>query len=222
MLTDPPVILSPLRMEASPLRALAHQHGWIQKVSGIGAEAVTAAAQSAPGQGIVVLAGVAGALRREIQTGTAHHIREVHGPDGIIQAPLVDHGLRVTGADAIIATPQDKLDLAERTGADLVDMESHAFAAQMQALGRPWAIIRGVSDGVDHHLPAGCDRWFTAGGSLRIHRAAWDLLKRPGELPQLMAFAGRTRSAMRSVARLLDTFLHKPRIDSIVEKEIRA
>ena len=193
-------ILCPMRMEAAKLARLARQHRWTLITTGIGAVAIERALAACPPIGPVLLAGVAGALRADMEPGTAHLVAEVFTPEGILQSSVITDGIRVTGADEIIATPRDKAALAARTGAHVVDMESHAFAVAAEAAGRPWAIIRGVSDGINHHLPAGCDRWFTPKGGLLPLRAARDLAGRPRDLVRMLAFARRAGQAMRQVA----------------------
>jgi nucleoside phosphorylase len=204
-------VLCPMKMESAKFNRIARRHGWTLITTGIGAEAVQSALSNRSQAGPVLLAGVAGALRPELKPGTAHLISEVYTTEGILQSPLNRNGLRATGADEIVGTPQDKARLAERTGAHVVDMESHAFAVAAEAAGRPWAIIRGVSDGVDHHLPAGCDAWFTPQGGIRPFVAAKDLACRPKDLLLMLAFARRTSRAMRNVAQLAEeTFLDHP------------
>lgn len=195
-------ILCPMRIESVRLAGLARRRGWTLRTTGIGAAAIGRALAEVPSTNPVLLAGVAGALVADLAPGSAHLIAEVFTPEGVLQSPLISHGLRVTGADEVVATPSDKMMLAERTGAQVVDMESHAFAVAAEAAGRQWAIIRGVSDGVDHHLPAGCDQWFTPEGSIRPLRAARDLMGRPRDLFQMLSFARRTKLAMRRVATL--------------------
>ena len=120
---------------------LASRNGWTLMTTGIGAAAVEQALSADPRTGPVLLAGVAGALTADLAPGTAHLIAEVFTPGGVLHSPLIAEGLRVTGADEIIATPRDKAALAARTGGQGVDMESHAFAVAAEAAGRPWAII---------------------------------------------------------------------------------
>jgi adenosylhomocysteine nucleosidase len=204
-MTNPTLtILCPMKMEAAKFTRLARRYGWTLITTGIGAGAIEHALATGPQTGPVLLAGIAGALRRDLKAGTAHLISEVYTSQAILHSPIIRTGLRVTGADEIVATPEDKVRLAERTGAHVVDMESHAFALAAERAGRSWAIIRGVSDGVDHHLPAGCDAWFTPQGGLRPFIAARSLAGRPKELLQMIAFARRTSLAMKSVARLAE------------------
>ena len=185
------------------MRTLARRHGWSLQVTGIGGKAVTAAVNAATPNAPVILAGVAGALRgAPFTSGSAWKVREVVTADSVLTSPLLDEGIRVTQADGIVATPEDKTALAEVTGADIVDMESTAFALAAEASGRPWAIFRGVSDGIEHSLPPGCDQWFDAQGGIRPLRAALDLVKNPVDLLHILQFARRTRHAMHAVAML--------------------
>ncbi|MDP7070992.1 MAG: hypothetical protein QF561_06560 [Phycisphaerales bacterium] len=199
-----PTILCPLNMEAARVRSLARRRGWPLLTTGIGGTAIARAVGGVEGAGPLVLAGVAGALVPEVCSGTAHVVSEVFTDEGIRVSGVLHGGIRVTGAEAVVATPADKAALAERTGAQIVDMESHAFVEAAEQAGRPWAIVRGVSDGVEHHLPAGCDGWFTQAGRLRPFVTARALARRPGDILPLMAFGRRTRVAMQEVARLLD------------------
>lgn len=196
------------------MRATARQLGWSVTVTGIGGEAMQAAVHAAPPDAPVVLAGVAGALRpAPFSSGSAWKVREVVTRDGLLTSPLLADGIRVTQAEGIVATPDDKAALAASTGADIVDMESTAFALAAEMTGRPWAIFRGVSDGIEHSLPPGCDQWFDDQGGIRPMRAALDLFKRPIDLVHILQFARRTKQAMRAVARLTQEHaasLHEP------------
>ena len=193
------------------MRTMARRHGWSLQVTGIGGKAVTAAVNAATPNAPVILAGVAGALRGAPFT----KVREVVTANSVLTSPLLDEGIRVTQADGIVATPEDKAALAELTGADIVDMESTAFAIAAEASGRPWAIFRGVSDGIEHSLPPGCDQWFDAQGGIRPLRAALDLVKNPADLLHILQFARRTRHAMHAVAKL--TAQHAATIQEAVQ-----
>jgi len=197
-----------MKMESRALRPLARRLGWTLVTTGIGGQAIRRAAEASPDGAPLILAGVAGALSREVEVGSAYLVSEVFTSAGVLASPVLAEGLRVTGADDIVATPQDKQALANRTGAHLVDMESHDFAEAAEQCGRRWAIVRGVSDGLDHHLPPGCDQWFSTDGGLRLTRAAVSLAGRPRQIPSMIAFAGRTRAAMQSVRRLIAEVAH--------------
>ena len=98
------------------MRPLARRLGWPLVVTGIGGDAVRRALTAAPGGGVVVLAGVAGALRgAPYASGTAWTVREVVTNQGILTSPLLSEGIRVTQAEGIVATPGDKSALAKST-----------------------------------------------------------------------------------------------------------
>lgn len=203
MSNELPHILCPMAMESRAVRSLAQHLGWSVTTTGIGGEAVRRIVESTPPETPLILAGVAGALRPDLHAGSAYRISEVVTARGILTSPLASEGLRVTGADGVIATPDDKQALAERTGACLVDMESHDFAEAATEAGLRWAIYRGVSDGMDHSLPPGCDKWFSPEGRLRWTRAALSLSGKPTHVPSMIAFGMRTRNAMKAVRDLV-------------------
>ena len=76
----------------------------------------------------------------------------------IVQSPTL-----VTGADA-------KRALAARSGADLVDMESRAFAECATQAGIPWAIVRGISDDATSPLPPEFAQFVDDRGETRLSR----------------------------------------------------
>lgn len=68
---------------------------------------------------------------------------------GRLDAPV----LTICTAERIVRTPAEKRDLAARTGAALVDMESFAVAAVAREFDLPCAGVRVVSDAADDELP---------------------------------------------------------------------
>ena len=107
----------------------------------------------------------------------------------------------------IVTTPAAKAELAARTGADLVDLESAAFADSAVKLGWNWAIVRGVSDGADEFLPDGIEQWVDAAGRTRVAVVALAFLQRPALAPTLWRTACAGRAAMADAARLVRNLL---------------
>jgi 4-hydroxy-3-methylbut-2-enyl diphosphate reductase len=155
------LIAAPLAVEAIALRA--HARGVRVVRTGMGwRRAARAAARLArePADAIAV-AGVCGALDPSLAPGDLVVATELVGPDGsriptphgdALAAALASAGLRVSrGAIAGVAKLRDgsaREALARRTGACAVDMESFWLAAA--AAGRPFAVLRSVSDGPRH------------------------------------------------------------------------
>lgn len=155
----------------------------------------------------VVLLGLAGALDARLAPGTDHAAAEVVGPDP--SAPLRS-GLvagataRIVEATAVVTTPADKSRLAAATSAQLVDMESHAFASCAEAAGLSWGIVRGVSDGADETLPAELAHFVDARGETSALRVLAAIARRPSLVPALMRIGRASRVALRNASFTVD------------------
>jgi hopanoid-associated phosphorylase len=105
----------------------------------------------------------------------------------------------VAGADQALATTAAKRALAARTGAVIVDMESHAVAAA----GVPFAILRVVVDPAEHALPASVLAAVDPSGRVNIAPLMAGLLRHPREIGSLLALArdnGPARKGLRRAA----------------------
>lgn len=158
-----------------------------------------------------MLVGTAGGLTPEALSGSARVIARLVDPLGAL-LPFPTFAAAAStwtavGVDRPVATPDGKRALATASGADVVDMESHRFASEAVARGVPFAIVRGVSDGVDDALPAGVERLVDRSGRTRIAAAIGLLVRRPGLVGPLKRLGQRTAAAMESAARTLDTLL---------------
>jgi len=155
----------------------------------------------------VVLLGLAGALDTRLAPGTDHTAAEVVGRDAT--APLRS-GLvagttaRIAQTTAVVTTPTDKSRLAGATRAQLVDMESHAFASCAETAGLSWAIVRGVSDGADETLPAELAGFVDARGETSILRVLGAIVRRPSLVPALMRIGRASRVALRNASFTVD------------------
>lgn len=105
-------------------------------------------------------------------------------------------GVTLVAVDHVVATPADKKALAESTGAAIVDMESHAFAARCEELSIPWGVVRGVSDTPEETLPSEVLGWITPEGNTRAFRAATDLALKPALIPHIAGVLKRSRRVL--------------------------
>jgi len=142
---------------------------------------------------LMILAGACGGL---ILTQDVPRIAAVIDEHGGRWTPRFSDpaGVTLVAVDQVVATPAEKAAVAARTGASIVDMETHAFAAECQRRGVPWAVVRGVSDTPEETLPAEVIRWVKPDGGTYAARAAWDLLCKPLLVPHI---AGVVRRANR-------------------------
>lgn len=206
-----PLIICPMKVEADYLRKALRDPGKFEIViSGIGRKNLENTLQ-----GIdiynrwVVLAGVAGALRAEAIPGAAYWIDCVVNEEGRTWVPVEKYqpSLSVLGADRVIEDFDQKVEAALKSGAFLVDMESHAFAQGMyMKFHKRWAILRGVSDAVEQSFPKEVVDWLTPHGEIRWFRAFWGLFAKKHLRADVASLLGNTEQAMANVARILEEY----------------
>lgn len=202
------VILCPLEIER---RAAATVEAGRARVvrTGPGAAAVARAVASldADRAGLVVLFGVAGGLADTLIAVIAAEVLD--GGTGDRWKPTLagEAGVVVVGVETPVDTAVDKRVLHERTGAVVVDCESHDFARACVERGVRWAVVRGVSDGPDRALPLGVSGWVRDDGRTDAWRVAAGLLRRPGITPSVVRLGRATREALRAAGALLDRII---------------
>ena len=117
------------------------------------------------------------------------------------------HHVPILGVEEPIAEPAAKATAFVRTGAAVVDTESHLVAAAARRIGIPFAVVRVVADPADRLVPKCALDAMRPDGSadaLGVLRAS---ARRPAVLPHLLAIARDVwlaRSALLRVRRLLD------------------
>ncbi|MEM7248839.1 MAG: hypothetical protein AAF533_26140 [Acidobacteriota bacterium] len=119
------------------------------------------------------------------------------------QGIATTHG-GLTESHGVIDSAAERIDLARRTGAEFVDMESAAWAAAAEKAGAPWCVLRFVSDSADHPLGFLAELlggWPESEPPLGALLAG--LLRRPGHLRPLARLGGAASRARRRVGALL-------------------
>jgi len=169
----------------------------------------------AGGAGMLLSFGFAGGLDPSLQPGDISVGAGVVGTDGKMRetddalaqriCAALDEtdctwsaGL-VAGADQALATTAEKQALCARTGAVIVDMESHAVAAA----GRPFAILRVVVDPAERALPASVLAALDSKGRVNVLALMAGLLRRPRDVGSVLALArdnGPARDSLRRAA----------------------
>lgn len=170
--------------------------------SGIGKEAIVAALERAcigARPALVILAGACGALRTTDEVPVIARIIDEHGRCWTSGVGLHPNGVTLIAVDRIVGTPAEKKQLAASSGASIVDMESHAFAAACERIGVAWSVVRGVSDTVDEVLPERVLHWIAADGRTRTLCALADLVRRPSLIPHVWTVLARSRRVLPSV-----------------------
>jgi adenosylhomocysteine nucleosidase len=176
---------------------------------GIGPEAARRAAEAiivryAPG--ILISAGVAGALVPELRVGeTIFPVTVVDTQDGsrhetaIKNAPVAKTplGRTILASYPEIAGPQQKQQLAKSYGAQAVDMESAAVARAAQVHGLPFLAIKSISDEYDFNLPDMTP--FVRNGGFETKRFALHVAVRPWLWLSVYRLARNTRIASENL-----------------------
>ena len=105
----------------------------------------------------------------------------------------------VVSVDAPVATPAAKRDLAARTGAPIVDMESAVLAEAAAEHGLPVIVVRAVCDPVGRRVPDGMHALNDSEGRLRPARLPALVAHLPGVIG-LARESGRAMRALRTAA----------------------
>lgn len=162
----------------------------------------------------VILFGVGGGLCDGPIAPRLTRIVDEHGRSWV--CPLVPPPLdprepdaHAVGVDRLVPGAEGKRALHAATGANVVDMESHAFAARAAALGLRFAVVRGVSDGPEHELPPQTLDWVHPDGRSRPARFVRDVALRPWLIPGVartipQVFRGLRAGAQRLAALVTD------------------
>jgi len=211
-------VIVALELEARTLDVFSAEPQMRVYVSGPGRERARAAARHAiaDGAGALLAWGMAGALRADGESGDVVVPARVLSASGEWDTDAVWRR-RIAAALAarfeigesalfssveVIARPEAKRALGERTGAHAIDMETAAVAEVAAEAGRPCIAIRVIVDRQRDALPEGIEALMAADGRTR-HRGLWPLLLRPSRIPPLVVLARRSRVAqgvLRDVA----------------------
>ena len=159
----------------------------------------------------MILCGLAGAVRDGFAVGDAWSVGAVVGDGGQRSTPSLasSGGPTVSCPARALTTPEAKRAWADSTDADLVDLESAAFARIAMERGWAWGIVRGVSDGPDATLPADIDTWVDGRGRSRPGRVIRALLTGRAGVGQLRRLRSGGAAAMASAAAVLERMLER-------------
>jgi adenosylhomocysteine nucleosidase len=183
---------------------------WIAACAGAGQDAATRAFAALEEGGpidLVFSLGWVGALRQEIEPGTAHNV------GGVIDV-LTGERFRCDGyagelwlaTSPKVADATEKKRLAEAYNADLVDMEAAAVGRLAAMREIPFYCIKGVSDGFSENLPD-FNRFISADGQFHVGWLLLHVLPRPWLWPSLVRMGENSKQASQSIAECLSDFL---------------
>lgn len=152
-----------------------------------------------PRDGALLLIGLAGGLIPKACLGSVFQIESVKDSQGRTIRPTArtsDFGIAgtiqqavIACVDQVVATPAEKADLAVRTSASLVDMESAHLARWCDGHGWRWCMVRAVLDGPNDSLPEGIHDWCRSDGKVNPWAVLWAILRNPRTLTVLPLLA---------------------------------
>ncbi len=161
--------------------------------------------------------GLAGALDPRLMPGTIVLAERIIAPDGktticdqtwlrAVARHLSTAGIEVrvggiAGADRAVATPEAKLDLAQRTGALVVDMESHVLARRIRRAG-PLLALRAVADPAGRTIPPAAMAAMTEESGYRPEKTLIALLRRPADLGGVLKLARDAKMGFAALSRV--------------------
>ena len=213
-------IVSGLGLEARRLgRGGAASNTEILTATGAG-EGAARAAESLVASGAEALMsfGLAGALNPELVSGdlvVAARIVEATGASydcdegwrahlvgALRQAGVTSRVGALLGSDTVVSEPEEKVACHLESGAQAIDTESHHVARTAAAAGLPFAALRVIVDPQQYRIPASALVAYGDDGVLRPLTLAVEIMRRPTDLPALLALARRSRTALRSLGRV--------------------
>jgi adenosylhomocysteine nucleosidase len=178
-------------------------------VAGVGGESAAAATEhlvSGHRPGVVIAAGFAGGLVPGLQRGTV--VRPGRVVSDTVATAFELAGAMTDGAASTIvsvatvaATADAKRELALRTAAQVVDMETHAIAGAAAAAGVPCECLRVISDDASDSLPPEVAGLASARSSLRrLGLAVGAIGRRPAALADFWRLWERAVVDSRTIA----------------------
>jgi len=207
-----------VKEEAEGLSALAGpQASRAIEITGMGfrnaSNAIQGALEHWRPQGVIT-AGFAGGLNPALKRGTV-----VYDPDDELRIegklkeleaqPAVFHC-----APRIAVTAAEKCDLRQRTGADVVEMESAIIRAACRKAGVPCGTIRVISDAAHDDLPLDFNALMSTTDRIDWWRFARTIALKPTVIPRLIEFQRHTRAAARNLGRVLNEVIKQPPLRS--------
>jgi adenosylhomocysteine nucleosidase len=151
----------------------------------------------------VVTAGFAGGLDPKLDGGTVGYCADPKFPKRHLLECAGARPLRFLEVDRVAVTPEAKRVLRGQSRADAVEMESATIRTLCHQQGIPSATERVISDTATERLPLDFGALMTSDDRIDFGRLAWELVRSPGKVPELIRFQRRVARASAELARVL-------------------
>jgi adenosylhomocysteine nucleosidase len=203
-----------VKLIPSPHRDYESSYGFIV-CSGIGGMAARKAAEEVLGRvgpSLLISAGIAGSLTPSWKVGDVIAPAAVvplgGTPKLTVSLPEIP-GLHRGGtlvSTSTVAGPEEKVNLARKYQADVIDMEAGFVAEVAAAHDIPFAAVKAISDEHDFPLPD-LGRFIASDGGFRTSRFVVYSMLRPKTWAAVCRLAGNTNKASRELCRVLRLLL---------------
>jgi len=198
--------------------------GSLMALSGVGAESAGRAARQLikEGAGFLVSWGCAAALDGSLEPGNLVLASHVIEHNGSVRPTDADLRTRLAGrlnasrlnirqsalaeSGQIVATPQAKAALFQRTGAQAVDMESGAVARCAAESRVPFLAVRAIADTATTTVPAAVLAASCDNGNIHLPTLLRHILLKPAEIAALIDL-GRQFSAATGTLRAVRNYM---------------
>ncbi|MBX3440586.1 MAG: 5'-methylthioadenosine nucleosidase [Planctomycetaceae bacterium] len=160
----------------------------------------------------VISAGFSGSLQPDLQIGDlviGNAVTDVAGDELTIDVRMAPdsqrgwHVGKLVAVENIVRTVAEKTELATRTGAMAVDLESLAVARLCAQTRTRFLAVRAISDDLSEDLPPEVLSVFGGTGSLRAGAIAGALWKRPSSVKDMWRLREQAVTASERLARFL-------------------
>ena len=159
---------------------------------------------------LLMAAGFAGGLSHELKPSEVVLVEGQSHRRWPVRLKLEGHRTGVLASpDHVVRYSHEKRELALRTGAHAVDMESGSVVREAEEAGIPWLVVRSVTDGATEDLPMDFEPFTTKRGLPHKPRIVLHAIVRPRTLWGLMRLGRRTSQAALSLGRTVEQVLSR-------------
>ena len=168
---------------------------------------------------VLVSSGFAGALKDDVVVGSVIAPARTHTlqddadvtADAVVRSEAIRLGAlpinTMITSNHLARTVEEKSRLAFY--GEAVDMESALVMAWFKKAGAGVMALRVVSDAATEDLPVDFDRCLTPQGAIKTMSLVNQIVRRPGNLPDLVRFGRQSYQAGQALARFLEHFVEE-------------
>jgi len=166
---------------------------------------------------VVISSGLCGALKENLKPGdliaprksrTLRNDMNVDTESVLLELALGDGAILIETlitVDRIIPTVDEKTRLS--FFGEAVDMETAIILEHFANASVPVLAVRAISDASDEDLPLDFDRCLTQQGAIKPMNLLNQIVRRPGNISNLVRFGRQSSQAARNLAAFLDKFV---------------